>query len=266
MQLTEQHVIDRSDPRFAVIDDAAFKSKNLYNAALYEMRQAFIHHGISLSYEEMDKLMQSHEAYKALPAKVSQQVLKQLAQAWKAFFEAKASYEEDPSKFTGRPRLPKYKHKQDGRNLLVYTMQAISQGRKGLRRGIIKPSQLAISIKTKQNPTTINQVRIVPRKGFYVAEVVYEKTVKQAPINPEYYAGIDIGMNNLVALTSNKPAFQAVIVNGRPVKSINQFYNKRKAVLQKQLGHTGTTRRMERMTNKRNRRIDRAPLHAVFYP
>src|SRR6266487_2206549 len=256
MQLTEQHVIDRSDPRFAVIDDAAFKSKNLYNAALYEMRQAFIHHGISLSYEEMDKLMQSHEAYKALPAKVSQQVLKQLAQAWKAFFEAKASYEEDPSKFTGRPRLPKYKHKQDGRNLLVYTMQAISQGRKGLRRGIIKPSQLAISIKTKQNPTTINQVRIVPRKGFYVAEVVYEKTVKQAPINPEYYAGIDIGMNNLVALTSNKPAFQAVIVNGRPVKSINQFYNKRKAVLQKQLGHTGTTRRIERMTNKRNRRID----------
>ncbi len=63
-------------------------------------------------------------------------------------------------------------------------------------------------------------------------------------------------MNNLGALTSNKPAFQAVVVNGRPVKSINQFYNKRKADLQKKLGHTGTTKRMERMTNKRNRRID----------
>ena len=96
----------------------------------------------------------------------------------------------------------------------------------------------------------------MPRKGFYVVEVVYGKEVKQAEVNPAYYAGIDIGMNNLVALTSNKSGFRSVIVNGRPVKSTNQFYNKRKADLQKQLGTTGTTKRMERMTNKRNRRIN----------
>ncbi len=114
MQLVEQHCIKKHDPRYSVIDEAAFKSKNLYNAALYEMRQEFIHHGIYLSYQEMDKRMQQHEAYKALPAKVSQHVLKQLADAWKAFREAKAAYEEDPSKFTGRPRLPKYKHKTEG--------------------------------------------------------------------------------------------------------------------------------------------------------
>ncbi len=83
MQLVEQHVIGRDDPRFAVIDAAAFKSKNLYNAALYEIRQAFIFQSKYLYYEEMDKLMQPHEAYKALPAKVSQQVLKQLAAAGK---------------------------------------------------------------------------------------------------------------------------------------------------------------------------------------
>jgi putative transposase len=102
----------------------------------------------------------------------------------------------------------------------------------------------------------VDQVRVIPRKGFYIVEVIYTKEVKPAPLNPAYYAGIDIGMNNLVALTSNKPHFQAILVNGRPVKSINQFYNKRKAQLQKQLGHTGTTPRMERMTTKRNRRID----------
>jgi hypothetical protein len=107
MQLVEQHCISKNDPRYAIIDAAAFKSKNLYNAALYEMRQAFIRSGIYLSYEEMDKRMQPHEAYKALPAKVSQHVLKQLAAAWKAFREAKASYEQDPSRFTGRPKLPK---------------------------------------------------------------------------------------------------------------------------------------------------------------
>ena len=72
MQLVEQHVIDQHDPRYAMIDEAAFKSKNLYNAALYEIRQAFIHQGVYLPYEEMDKRMQPHEAYRALPTKVSQ--------------------------------------------------------------------------------------------------------------------------------------------------------------------------------------------------
>ena len=196
--------------------------------------------------------MQSHEAYKALPAKVSQQILMVLDRNWKSFFEAQTAYNEDPSKFLGRPRLPKYKHKTDGRNILVYTIQALSKT--GLKRGLIQPSMLPIEVQTKHKH--IDQVRIVPRKGFYMIEVVYGKAVKQAEMNPAYYAGIDIGMNNLVALTSNKPGFVPVVVNGRPVKSTNQFYNKRKAELQKRLGHTGTTSRMERMTNKRNRRID----------
>ncbi len=75
MQLVEQHAIDKHDPRYAVIDAAAFASKNLFNAANYELRQAFIHEGRFLSYNQLDKLMQSHEAYRALPAKVAQGVL-----------------------------------------------------------------------------------------------------------------------------------------------------------------------------------------------
>ncbi|MBV9019190.1 MAG: transposase [Ktedonobacteraceae bacterium] len=253
MQLVEQHVIKRGDPRFAVLDAASFASKNLYNAALYEIRQAFFADGIWLRYSEMDKRMQSHEAYKALPAKVSQQVLKQLDDAWTAFFEALQAYKQAPSKFTGRPRLPKYKDKAKGRNLLVYTIQAISRGKKGLKRGIIKPSMLPIEVQTKHKD--VSQVRMVPRQGFYVVEVVYEKEEKQAEVNPAYYAGIDMGIDNLVALTANKPGFRSVLVNGRPVKSINQWYNKRKADLQSKLRRTGTTKRMERLTNTRNRRI-----------
>jgi putative transposase len=93
MQLVEQHVISKHDPRYSVIDEAAFKSKNLYNAALYEVRQAFIHEGKYLNYSEMDKRMQSSDAYKALPAKVSQQVLVLLDKNWTAFFEARAAFD-----------------------------------------------------------------------------------------------------------------------------------------------------------------------------
>ncbi len=254
MQLVEKYVIARNDLRYALIDEAAFKSKNLYNAGNYEVRQAYIHERKYLSYHEVQRRMQSHEAYKALPAKVSQQVLMQLAHDWESFFKARDAYAFNPSAFLGHPKLPGYKHKSKGRNLLVYTSQAISRGKKGLKGDMIKPSGLTIEVQTKHKD--IDQVRIVPRTGFYVVEAVYEKRVTQAQVNPAFYAGIDIGINNLVALTSNKPGFRSVLVNGRPVKSINQFYNKRRADLQKQLGHTGTTQRMERMTTKRNRRID----------
>jgi hypothetical protein len=88
MQLVEQHCIGKSDPGFASNDRVAFASKNLYNAALYEMRQAYIFRGERLCYEEVYHRMKTHEAYKALPAKVAQQVLKQLDKAWKGYFAA----------------------------------------------------------------------------------------------------------------------------------------------------------------------------------
>lgn len=194
MQLVERFVIDRSDPRYSVIDEAAFKSKNLYNAGNYLIWQSYIFAGVYLNYNEVQRCMQTHEAYKALPAKVSQQVLMQLAYDWDSFFAARAACEENPSKFQGRPKFPGYKHKTEGRNMLVYTIQALP--RPGLRRGLIKPSMLAIEVQTKHKD--IDQVRIVPRKGFYVVEAVYEKEVKQASVNPTLYAGIDIGMLELL--------------------------------------------------------------------
>ena len=255
MQLVEQHVIGRNDPRYGVIDEAAFASKNLYNAALYELRQAFIHQSVYLSYEEMDTRMQSHEAYQALPAKVSQQVLRQLAAAWKAFREAKAAYKEDPSKFTGRPKLPKYKHKTEGRNSLVYTIQAVSK--RGLKHGLICPSMLPIEVKTKHKD--IDQVRIIPRNGYYVVEVIYSKEPVQAKVDPSFCVGIDLGVTNLAAITSNRAGWVPRLVNGRPLKAWNQWYNKRMKELKKKLPREDrerVTKQMEQITNKRNRQIN----------
>jgi putative transposase len=255
MYLTEQHMIKRSDPRFAVIDTAAFASKNLYNAALYELRQAYIHEGHYITYNQLDKLMQPHEAYRALPAKVAQQVLRQLDKNWQSFFEARNAYDEDPSKFTGRPRLPNYKHKTEGRNLLVYIDQAIST--KGLKHGLVQPSMLPISIKTKQQ--NIDQVRIVPRNGYYVVEVVYSKEPVRANVDPAFCVGIDPGVTNLAAIASNREGFIPRLVNGRPLKARNQWYNKRMKELTKKLPkeeRDRVTHQMERLTNKRNRQVD----------
>jgi putative transposase len=256
MQLVESHIIKPIDPRYPKIDAACFASKNLYNATLYEVRQAFIFQGIYLNYNEMDKRMQSHEAYKALPAKVAQQVLKVLDKNWQSFFAAIKAWREHPEQFLGRPKLPKYKDKVKGRNLLVYTAQAVSKT--ALKKGVVKPSQLDIEVVSICSE--VDQVRIVPRNGFYVVEVIYEQDCEQEPVNPDLYAGIDLGIDNLATLTSNKCGFVPRIVNGRPVKSINQLYNKRRADLQSKLAQMDakrhTSKRLERLTNKRTRKID----------
>lgn len=254
MQLVERHVIKRADPRFAAIDRAAFASKNLYNAANYVVRQSWIHEEVYRNYHEMHRRMKDHEAYQALPAKVAQWVLRVLDKNWQSFFAALAAWRKAPSQFLVRPKLPGYKDKQRGRNMLVYTIQALSLP--ALREGRLVPSMLGVTLKTRQHHDSIQQVRIVPRKGFYVVEVIYEREPQPAAVNPRWHAGVDIGLNNLATIASDRSGFVPRIVNGRPVKSINQFYNKRRAELQSQLGEAHTSNRLERITTKRTRRID----------
>ena len=254
MQLAERHIIKSTESRFAEIDQLAFKSKNLYNAANYVIRQNFIYGWGYVGYNEMNRLMKFHEAYKALPAKVSQQILMVLDKNWKSFFEAAKAYKADSSKFTGRPKLPKYKDKLKGRNLLVYTIQAISS--KQLRSGIIKLSGTELSIKIKVNPNRICQIRLVPKCDSYVVEVIYDEPESATQEN-DFAASIDLGLNNLVALTSNRPGFIPLLINGRPLKSINQFYNKRSSKLQSQLkGNRQTSPRIQRLTRCRNQKVD----------
>ena len=254
MQLAERHIIKSTEHRFAEIDELAFKSKNLYNTANYVIRQSFTYGWGYINYNEMNRLMKYHQAYKALPAKVSQQILMILDKNWKSFFEAVQTYKADSSKFNGRPKLPKYKDKVKGRNILVYTIQAISS--KQLKKGIIKLSGTEILIKTKIKTARICQVRLIPKCHSYVIEVIYDEP-ESTVSNDNSVASIDLGLNNLVALTSNQPGFTPLLINERPLKSINQFYNKRSSQLQSQLkGGRKTSHRIQRLTRCRHQKVD----------
>ncbi|MDX2077880.1 MAG: transposase [bacterium] len=250
MHLTEQHIIKRDDPRFSVLDNACFLSKNLYNAGLYEMRQHFFATDKSYSYSELDKLMQSNPDYRALPSKVSQQILSQVCEAWSNHWASRRKFKQDVTGYKGKPRLPHYKDKTNGRNQLIYTDQAISK-RALAKKGEIVPSKLGISVKTDK--TEIDQVRIIPKKTHYVVEIVYSIEMQIASPDPNRIASIDLGVDNLATVTTNQPNVNPLLVNGRPLKSINQFYNKRMADLRSRLpkGHYYSAQ-MGRLTDKRN--------------
>jgi putative transposase len=254
MRLVEQHRIDRHDPRWATIDVAAFASKNLYNAALYLTRQAYIADHTILSYGELDKLLQPTDEYCVLPAKVAQWILKQVCLAWKGYFAACQEWEARPEKFLGRPKLPKYRDKQ-GRNLLIYTEQAISRHPKNA--GWIVPSGLPIRVATKLPFDAIAQVRIVPHVTHYTVEVIYECAVIPTDVDPQWVAAIDLGVNNLATLTANQPGFIPLLVNGRPLKALNQLYNKRRAYYQALLSQEQhTSHRLSILSDKRQRQVE----------
>ncbi|MFB2980905.1 RNA-guided endonuclease InsQ/TnpB family protein [Microseira sp. BLCC-F43] len=260
MQLAERHIIKSGHKFFKQLDALCFASKNLYNAANYTLRQNFIYGWGYLNYAAMYNLMKSHATYKALPAKVSQQILMVLDRNWQSFFAARSEYKKHPQSFTGMPSIPKYKHKSKGRNLLIYTSQAVSKT--ALNQGRIKLSGTSIEFKTTVSGTHLRQVRVVPQCDSYVIEVIYEQ--QESPTSPgASIAAIDLGLNNLAALTSNQKGFIPLLINGRPLKSINQFYNKKKSALQSQLkGNRQSSQRIRRLTRCRNSLIDNY-LHAA---
>ena len=257
MKLVEQHVIERSHAKFGQIDAMAFASKNLWNLANYYVRQSFLFQGKYLNNAALYPLLKKTDAYKALPAKVANQVLIQLDKAWTAFFEAHEEYQVNPAKFTGRPHLPKYKHKTEGRNLLVFELGAIWKG--SLKYQEIAVSQLGLLVFTRQSPQHIDQVRIVPKGDCYVVEVIYTRISESAAFDPMLFIAIDLGVNVLATLTSNKPGFVPQLVNGRPLKALNQFYNKQRAQAQSRLAKGEekhhTSHFLEAITTKRHRRI-----------
>jgi len=246
MQRTERHIIVNSE----IIDGLCFKSKNLYNLANYHIRKEFINNGKWLRYGKIDKLLQVTDAYKVLPSNTSQQILMLLDKNWNSFFRAIKAWKRNPEKFLGRPKLPKYKHKVNGRNIVIFTNYQAK-----LKNGKIYFPKKSGLKPLQTNVDNICQVRIVPNATCYVIEVVYKKEIKNVLLDNKAYLGIDLGLNNFAACINNI-GLNPFVINGRIIKSINQFYNKKKAELQSFIGGEGTSKRINHLTHRRNNKVD----------
>ena len=253
MRLVEQHIIKPNHRYFKECDSICFRTKNLYNYTLYVTRQWFFETGKLISANDLRKQLASTNQpdFRALPSQVSKEVLRLLGKNWKSFFAANQAYKKHPSEFKGRPKLHKYKHKLKGRFVATYyNPEAISQ--KLIKRDVLKLSQSQLELPRKGRK--IKLVRIVPRYGNYVIEVVYEIEDVKPKLDNQRYASIDIGVNNLMAVVFNTGDIP-LLINGKPLKSINQFFNKQRATLMSYIGDKGTSKRIEQLTAKRNTKV-----------
>ena len=246
MILTERHIIKQSNSLYNELDNLCFLSKNLYNSALYTVRQFYFTNKKYFNWIKINNqfVSEKQQDYYALPCKVSQQTLKMVDQNMKSFFNAiKAK--------NSKPKLPKYLDKIKGRFVVTYTNQAISK--KALQNGYIELSKTNIKLKT--NVKNVKQVRIVPRNNFIVVEILYEVRSKIHNNSKETYCGIDFGLNNLITCSFQNDS--PLIMNGKPLKSINWHYNKEKSRLQSLLDNgKKTSKKIQNITLKRNNRIN----------
>lgn len=244
MQRVERHIIIRNKE----LDGICFLSKNLYNYVNYLIRQEFTQNGKMLSeYELTAKLAKEKQVdYILLPVQSSQQIIKLIFKNWKSFF--KLCKVKD--KLNGRPKLPKYKHKEKGRNIVVFTNQQCK-----LKDGYIHFPKKANIKPLKTKVDNLCQVRIVPQLSCNIIEVIYEKeSIETTELEPDSYLSIDLGLNNLVT-SYDSLNHKSFIVNGRVLKSINQYYNKKKATLMSYIGGKGISKRINKLTLKRNCKV-----------
>jgi putative transposase len=257
MQLTERHIIKKSHPQFKACDNACFLSKNLYNAALYRIKQEFLLTGKWLRYNDLERefKLSNQPDYRFLTNNTSQQILMLLDKNLKSYFQAIKVWKRDNKKFTGCPVFPRYKDKEKGRNIVVYTYVQLNLKNDGIIK--FPKREGLLPLKTFCKKEYIQQVRIIPQSSCYMIEVVYNFEEKIKEPNSEYLS-IDLGINNLTTCTSTIQN-QGFIINGKPLKSINQFYNKKLAKLKSSLEKNHkrkSSNKTKKLTLKRNNKIN----------
>ena len=229
MLLVEKQIIRPSNPMYKELDHLCFLSKNLYNITLYTVRQHYFNTKKYLTGFTIikDFTKENQLDFRALPAKVSRYTVQLVDQNMKSFFALLKK--KQANKYDKPVRLPKYLDKTNGRQVVYYHKQSL-----GFKKeGFVKLSKSDIEFKTKVPKNEIQYLQIVPCGNHIKVLIGYYKTKKKTKTTQKRIASIDVGQNNLMTVTSN--VFHPVIYNGKPVKSVNQFYNKIKAQEQSRL-------------------------------
>ena len=232
-------------------DKICLQAKNLYNYTNYIMRNEFINNKIVFKYSDLAKMLKTEDVFKEIGSNSGQHVLKMLCKNWKSFLVSIKDYSKNPSKYLGKPRIPKYLNK-NGRYVCVLTNWQTQ----------IKDGYLYFAFKRMKDFNNMFKVkftgkhlstRIVPKGNSYILEIVYEKEINDSVKVNNHIASIDLGVNNLITLTNNI-GLKPIIINGKKLKADNQYYNKTKAKYQsitKTTNKMDWSRRLQRITDKR---------------
>ena len=253
MDSTEREIIYSTDERFDLIKNLCHLSKNLYNASLYDVRQYYFETKSYRTWQSQAPLFSKNKQpdYYALQSHLAQQVLMQVGRQFLSFFNNKSNK---------KKRIPKYKDK-NGYNVITFNKVTISrqvdfdEDKQIYTYTLCKRSY---NLKIQSTKPNVKMVKFVYDeandliKCFKIYEVEQTKLKRD---NSRYFS-IDPGLNNIVSIYNNI-GIRPLLYNGRPIKSINQYYNKTNAKLKSELPtNVKSSKRLKQLSLKRNNKID----------
>lgn len=267
---------------FKQIDQLSLKARNLYNQGNYIVRQEYFktrkekEQGLRenanwIRYNDLDKICQKIDppdgeevnAYRAIHcANIAQHTLKLVDRNWKSFFAAVKDYGKNPGKYSGKPELPNYL-KNDKRVVVELTTGQIKNKDGYAFFALSSFKNLNNTFKLINKDARIFAARFVPVGGkntsidAYSLEIIQQIDIPEKKENSSRIAGIDLGINNLVTVVSNC-GVDPIAVNGRPLKSINVYYNKKMAEMRSELklkNNKDWSKRLGNFTKKRNKKV-----------
>ncbi|WP_347862869.1 transposase [Salimicrobium sp. PL1-032A] len=194
--------------------------------------------------------------YRALPTQTSQSIIRTVFQNWKSFYASLKAYNETPSKFKARPKIPKYS-RAEKKEVSFSNQDCVIKNNKFLK--FPKTKEMLNIGKLGFSDGKLKQIRVIPKYGKFFVELVFavpaEQKGKVEP--PRRFMGIDTGQDNLATIVTNTGC-RPVVVKGTRIKSINQHYNKQKARFTGILRHGKKdgegqyhSHRLERLNEKR---------------
>jgi len=269
MYLTSVTSLKLNREQFNIIDTMSYRAKALYNSSLYEINKHYETEAEYLNYRKTDLLMKSHKEnkiYKSLPSALSQQTIKKLHKNFSSFFTLLSKKQSND--YDKNINTPKYKKKND-RKELIFTKSKTSKTfifknnyiyitvSKDLHKGRMKLCKIPNYLKDKNFDDEIKYLEIVPKLGYYELHIKYEEQEKEVKSGANSWASIDLGMNNLCTVTSNKT--HTFILNGRAIKSINQKFNKKIAKTKskaKKSNNKNITKEISRLYTKRGNKLN----------
>ncbi len=254
----QQNLINPNTELKAILEFICSESHKLTNCGIYYARQLFFKNKKIIGKYDLEKEYKSNKHYQVLYSQAAQQILRSVAESFKSFKELDKKYKKGNLHF--KPKVPSYRS-QDGLAMVTYPKQALRLIGDSIKIPLgttvkrwFKLDSFLIPMPSNLQFADIKELRILPRNRCFYIEFVYKKEIaNQQELNPKNALGIDPGINNWLSCVSNVET--SFIIDGRKVKSLNQWYNKRVSTLQEGKPQGYWDDQLAHITEKRNRQM-----------
>jgi len=252
-----QQVLIHTDPDTqAIIEDICSESNKVFNCAVYYARQVYFKARRYITKSELDEELKTNRHFQAMHSQAAQQTCHSVFESFKSFKALNKLFNQ--GKLVDKPKPPKYR--KAGLNVISYPLQALRllDGQIRIPLGTKVKAWFGIDSFNIPMPSNldfkkIRELRILPRNQCFSAEFVYKLNTQQTSVNPNKALGIDPGMDNW--LTGVSTVGTSFIVDGKRVKSLNRWYNKKVATIKEGKSQGFWSKKLAHLTEKRNRQM-----------